>query len=223
MRNINKLFLFLIVIFSSVILYSCNGGSTGIIRVPNSSDLTYYEIKRFIYDNQVYSVQKVKDAYFLETDKDIVKSNIYYYVHEYSKPEGLEENWLINYKLDLNRTIYRYISDEALVQEFYNNIEMSIKEHEVEFNLELDYYESLKAIEKEFSVDMSKEYSSVIAVDAYLPYMILNETTGKYIYFSVPIKSFLGYKNNDNIEFVCDDKIISVDYQTFMTSSNVFK
>ena len=70
---------------------------------------------------------------------------------------------------------------------------------------------------------MNKEFESVFVIDLYLPYKLRNVITNEEYIFNVPIKSFLAYKHNDVICVIFDQENILLDYNTFISSVNVYR
>ena len=68
---------------------------------------------------------------------------------------------------------------------------------------------------------MEIEFTSVIAIDIYLPYQLINQTSNETYIIYVPIKSFLAYKNNDEIKIPLEEDLI-LNYDSFIAFSNVF-
>ena len=223
MIKFKKIILIFLVLFT-VPFISCSPGGPREENPDHISGVPFYEFRRFIYNDEQYEIFKANDALFIDNFDSTYGKIIKYNYHEYQKisDENLQ-TWTINYKQEVEKILADNYDDVDLIKKFYEEIENSILEYSILFKTELDYYESSHGFEKEFIIDMNNDFDSILVIDAYMPYKLLNTTNNEEYIFNVPIKSFLAYKKGDVMNVVFNDNILKFSYEEFISSLNVYK
>lgn len=222
-----KRIILIILLLFTVTFISCSNGNHGndINNSKNDNIISFYQFRRFKFKDTEYEISKPKDALFID---QFNKSNnvIKYYYHEYQRLDDANSNlstWTINYKQEIEKVLANSYDNKDLIYKFYEEIESSILEYSVLFNNNLDYYKNYQEFEKEFIVDMNENFSSVLIIDLYLPYKLVNYSTKEETILNVPIKSFLAYKIDDVIKVIDNDFTVELDYNDFISSSYLYK
>lgn len=175
----------------------------------------------FICGNKTYEVYEVEQIKLLSSDLTDMGSIKYDY-QEIKEPSSQAEtsNWTINYYQNYEYQMEQALLEKEVLEALYENILDSLKAHEKSLDISLEYYEDERIIERELKVDTSKDYSSILIVDLHIPYRILDKMDGQTYIIYIPVKTSLAYRNDNIIEFVFDDKTITVDYDDFISLSN---
>ena len=223
MIKFKKIFL-IFVLFLSLSLISCASGQfnteTGSDHI---SGVPFYEFRKFVFNDEQYSIFKTDNVKFIDHFEDREGKVIKYVYHEYPR---IEENnlqvWTINYKQEVENILSDNYDDIDLIKKFYDEIESSLLEYSILLNVDLEIYKSSDELEKEFNIDMTNYFDSILVIDAYLPYKLHNITKNEEYIFYVPIKSFLAYKNESLIKVILDDEEHELSYQSFISSNNVY-
>lgn len=222
-----KRIIFMLLLLVALPLISCSSGHhPGSDENDNIDGIPFYMFKKFVMDSSLYEIYKPSDVLFIDNFNSDSGKVIKYYYSEYNKIDSSEtnlQNWTINYKQEVEKVFYDNYEKKELIERFYEEIKDSILEYSILFNTTLDYYNNTSEFEKEFIVDMNKEFESVFVIDLYLPYKLRNVITNEEYIFNVPIKSFLAYKHNDVICVIFDQENILLDYNTFISSVNVYR
>ena len=235
--NIRKIFIGLIIICIFVMTGCAAGGSfpngeddpSNSPSRPNDFDELegaiqgdFQQVMKYTYNDSIYIIQELKDITpFNElTDKNL--GDYIYVIKEYEMAEdSTVSNWSINYRQDVSKMICSNDLGVEFINDFYQKIESSLKTFEIKIGLEIDYYENLFEIEKELPVNMEIMFKSIFSIDIYLPYQLINQTSNETFMMYVPIKSFLAYKNFDEIKIPLEEDLV-FNYDSFIAFSNVF-
>ena len=227
----NCLTIFVLILFVSLFAgCGANGGDmdSGSSNSPsNKPDINdeMVETLSITYNNEQYLIYKIQDASFINSlgDKDL--SGIIYYLNEISMGADalLYENWSINYKLNDNNIDPSKKYTKDFIEKVYDELRPTLEDYELEFDTNFEFYDSLYNIEKEFKVQTNKNFTYIVTVDAYLPFIVKNVSTNVSNYIYVPIKSLLGYRVNDNLEIMCDNLNLEIEYNTFLALNGVRK
>lgn len=218
-----------IVSFIMIILFVCfmNSCGAGENRAPNgdaNGPTQYTSYKEITYEDVKYQISNIQNIDFIDQFGSNYREGLIYYVTEYEfVNEDNITNWSINYKYDNSRINKSNRLDQDFISYIYTILETSILSYGIMFDVELEYYENLYDISKEFNVSMEYEYSKVVVIDIYLPYQITNYNTNQIDYVNVPIMSILGYYQEDNLMILCNDSSFTINYTSFLNSYNVFK
>lgn len=177
------------------------------------------------YNNEQYQIYKMPNVTFINSLGDVELSGIIYYYNELNIGlDALEyENWAINYKLNDNNIDPSKTYNKDFIEQVYDGLRPTIEEYQYEFDCELDFYDSLYNIEKEFKVQTNKNFGSIITLDAYLPFIVKNVNTKVSNYIYVPIKSLLGYRLGNNTELICDNLSLEIEYYELISINGVRK
>ena len=177
------------------------------------------------YNNEQYQIYKMPNVTFINSLGDVELSGVIYYYNELNIGlDALEyENWSINYKLNDNNIDPSKTYNKDFIEQVYDGLRPTIEEYQYEFDCELDFYDSLYNIEKEFKVQTNKNFGSIITLDAYLPFIVKNVNTKVSNYIYVPIKSLLGYRLGNNTELICDNLSLEIEYYELISINGVRK
>ncbi len=216
-----------VIILLFFVMTSCSASNKDNGPKPSEDYIVMDFYKTIEIDTVQYTVYKPLHINFF---KDLDRSALRYYYNEYPKIDNSDSNlttWTLNYNQQVkdlfNNSLSSYTYSEfnkALYHEFYKHIEDSIKEYDINLGVTLDYYKNESELQKEFTVDMTREFSSVLIIDLYIPYHFTSEYHKDY-YLHIPVKSFLAYKNDNTLTIIYDDKEKVIYYDTFISSQNV--
>ncbi len=224
MEKFKRIFLSSIIILLLIIVSSCAAGAPGGNKdeAQGPSDgIPYYQYKTFVYNEETYLIYRPETVDFIDGGINKYTPTLKYYYTEYQKVDA--SLWTINYYQDIKRFMSLDSTDKGLIECFYTNIKNSLLEYDALLNFDLEIYESIDDAEKEFVVDMQNTFTSVLVIDVYIPYQLVNQKTHQTYDFNVPVKSFLAYRNNDKLKVVCDDLIFEINYSEFISLSNTIK
>lgn len=223
MDKFKKIFISSIYLILVIILVACSAapGAGKDENAGPADGIPYYQYKTFTYNDEQYLIYRPERIVFIDQGINNYTPTLKYYYTEYEKIDA--SIWTINYYQDIKRFISLDSTDQGLIECFYTNIKNSIIEYDNELNIDLEMYESNTNFEKEFVVDMQNTFSTVLVIDAYIPYQLRNQTTNQTYNFNVPVKSFLAYRNNDKLKVICDDLSFEISYSEFISLSNTVK
>ena len=201
-----------------------NGSSQSPSNKPDVNDEMVVTLN-ITYNNEQYQIYKMPNVTFINSLGDVELSGIIYYYNELNIGlDALEyENWAINYKLNDNNIDPSKTYNKDFIEQVYDGLRPTIEEYQYEFDCELDFYDSLYNIEKEFKVQTNKNFGSIITLDAYLPFIVKNVNTKVSNYIYVPIKSLLGYRLGNNTELICDNLSLEIEYYELISINGVRK
>ena len=220
MDKFKKIFLSFIFLLLVVALIGCASNPGFKDDAPSSPDgIPFYQYKTFEYNGDLYEIYRLETIDFIDSSINNSISTLKYYYTEYEKLET--SSWTINYFQDLKRFISLESTDRELIECFYTNIKDTINEYDKLLEIDLEIYTDETNFEKEFIVDFQQSFSSVLVIDVYLPYRLINKTTNETYNFNVPVKSFLAYRNNDSLRILCDNINFEIKYSDFISLSNV--
>ena len=219
--KINHLVFLVISFISMFFLNSCSAsGESAIPGGPDTGVIThsYMPFKTITFNDNQYELRKNNLSVFLDQYGNDKVQGLIYYINNYEvgTDDANLSNWSINYKLNTNYLDPNNKFDDEFIKYVYSQLETTIMEFQILFDVELDYYPEILNIEKEFKVEMNKGFDSIIVIDAYLPIQIYNLITTEVNYIYVPVKSLLAYNSDNNLEVIIDNQIIKCDYYRFM-------
>ena len=222
MKRFKKIFLSTLILFLLIILASCAAGGAG---KPNDGaapeGVPYYQYKTFEYNSETYLIYRPEIVDFIDQGINSYTPTLKYYYTEYQKIDA--SIWMINYYQNIKRFMSLDSTDNGLIEFFYTNIKNSLAEYDQLLNFDIEMYETVDDLEKEFIVDMQNTFQSILVIDVYIPYQLKNEQTRQTYNFNVPVKSFLAYRNNDELKMVCEDLVFTVSYSEFISLSSTIK
>ena len=213
-----KKILLLLILITCVFVTSCNAkGNKN--DVPNSDGIPFEYYSTFESENEIYKLYIIKDP-LLYTNEFINEMFLLNYEYKTFKKENTN-NWILNYHKE-----YHYIVDNNLNQEFLKSFNVAILEtiaiYEESLGITLDLYEDGFIFNSEYKIEQSKEFSELYVVDLFIPYRVINNTTNQTYLINVPMKTFLGYRNNNQVElYYSDNKIETIDYNIFISLTNI--
>lgn len=215
-----RILIFSVLILSLCLLHGCgkkdNAHSDGI---NDGVPFNYYT--SFEYENNQYDLYKVVDPMIIT---DQLYGNIYkleYYYNVFKKTNTSSE-WIINYYQQYDYLISNNNLNENIIDIFYNNITNTLNEYETSLNIELEYFKDSTLLQKEFKINLNKEFNEVFVIDLYIPFKLINKTLNQTYTISVPVKTFLAYRNNDLITIVYNNELFyTLNYSEFISLSNV--
>lgn len=215
-----RILIFSVLILSLSLLHGCgkkdNAHSDGI---NDGVPFNYYT--SFEYENNQYDLYKVVDPMIIT---DQLYGNIYkleYYYNVFKKTNTSSE-WIINYYQQYDYLISNNNLNENIIDIFYNNITNTLNEYETSLNIELEYFKDSTLLQKEFKINLNKEFNEVFVIDLYIPFKLINKTLNQTYTISVPVKTFLAYRNNDLITIVYNNELFyTLNYNEFISLSNV--
>lgn len=185
-------------------------------------DLSFNQVMKYTYNDSVYIIKELKDITPIDELSNNNLSNYIFVIKEYDKIKDENvSNWTVNYKIDVSKYLTNIQLEEEFIYNFYSKIESSLNANKIRTSIDIEFYDNIFEIEKELPVDMKKDFTSVFSIDVYLPYQVINQNTSDVFYINVPIKSFLAYKNNDEITISLEEDLI-LSYEIFIAASNVF-
>lgn len=215
-----RILIFSVLILSLSLLHGCkkkdNAHSDGI---NDGVPFNYYT--SFEYENNQYDLYKVVDPMIIT---DQLYGNIYkleYYYNVFKKTNTSSE-WIINYYQQYDYLISNNNLNENIIDIFYNNITNTLNEYETSLNIELEYFKDSTLLQKEFKINLNKEFNEVFVIDLYIPFKLINKNLNQTYTISVPVKTFLAYRNNDLITIVYNNELFyTLNYNEFISLSNV--
>lgn len=211
MKKISYAFLFLLIL----VLTSCGSYDND----TNTDGIPFVYYDSFVFEDITYEVYEVENIYLFNNenlDNQIIK---YEYEELERNPLSTDE-WIINYLQDYDYHMNQIKVEKDVVNKMYENIYNSIIKFEENLKIDLEYYPSDRLIEREFLVDETKEYTSILLIDLLIPYRLVNTKTDQTNIIYIPVKTSLAYRNNDVLEIVFDNLIINVNYSDFISLSN---
>ena len=108
------------------------------------------------------------------------------------------------------------------LNEFYSQILGILDKYEYSLGTNLTLHENGLVLNYEYIVDLNKEFSELFIIDLYIPFRIFNTNKNQTYFINVPVKTFLGYRNNNQIELVYEDNnAIVLNYELFISLSNI--
>lgn len=232
MKKIKHINIVFILVLAFFLLTCCSASSKGDYENNNPSidennkDVSYQLYKNFSYGDEIYQIYKIENA--ITFDELIVSknNNLKYVVYEYDNVYDdtlAPSSWIINYQQEISQIINNNSYSNDLLNEINHQIKMSIYEYELVLDMKLDFYDDLFSIEKELKVESSYQADTILAIDLYIPYQIKISSTNETFTIYIPVKSFLGYKNNNTVICVYDDKTKEISYDDFININNVYK
>ena len=220
MQKITK-YISLIILFIAFFITGCASTSPN-DKGENAIDgVAYYQYKQFEFEEILYSIYSLEKVNFIDEAIEYEYSALKYFYTEYNKLNVNE--WTLNYYQDTLRKFNDPNTPKELFKTFYLNIQDSLNEYQKELGLIFDKYENEADFEKEFIVDMSKDFQSILIIDLYLPYQLKNENSKQIYYLNVPVKSCIAYRNGDYLSFEYDNKNITILYEAFISLNDVYK
>ena len=132
------------------------------------------------------------------------------------------KTWIINYNKE-----YNYISNiqninQEFLNEFYSQILGILDKYEYSLGTNLTPHENGLVLNYEYIIDLNKEFSELFIIDLYIPFRIFNTNKNQTYFINVPVKTFLGYRNNNQIELVYEDNnAIVLNYELFISLPNI--
>lgn len=214
-----KKILLLLIIVSCTFITSC-GKKEGSNDFMNPDGIPFEYYLSFESSNETYDLYIIKNPLLFDGD---ILNEMYLVNYSYDIFEKEESsNWIINYYKDY----HYYVNDNSINQEFlndfYNQVQDTIDQYEESLGISLELYEDGHSLNNEFIIDLKKEFSELYLIDLYIPYRIINKTTYQTYLINIPVKTFLGYRNNNQIELIYDNnKTVVLDYELFISSKNV--
>lgn len=213
-----KKILLLLIIVSCTFITSCKKEGSNDSMNPDGIPFEYY--LSFESSNETYDLYIIKNPLLFDGD---ILNEMYLVNYSYDIFEKEESsNWIINYY----KNYHYYVNDISINQEFlndfYNQVQDTIDQYEESLGISLELYEDGHSLNNEFIIDLKKEFSELYLIDLYIPYRIINKTTYQTYLINIPVKTFLGYRNNNQIELIYDNnKTVVLDYELFISSKNV--
>lgn len=236
MKKIKHLTILFIFILAFFLLTCCSASpkDDNMTNAPSSDDnnidATYQLYKNFSYNNEIYQIYKIENAMTFDELIALGYTNLKYVIYEYDNifdevdaNMPVPSSWIINYQQDISQIINNNAYSTELLNEINHQIKMSISEYEIILGMNLDYYDDLFDIQKELRVESSYQADTILAIDLYIPYQIKITSTNEVFTIYLPVKSFLGYKNNNTVICVYDDKTKELSYADFINANNVYK
>lgn len=199
----------------SFVLYGCGA------HTPNDiiSGGAFAHYKDLYVNNELYSIFVIENVSYLEFDELNPSQMIIKY--DYREYEiGDVNSWKINY-LDTYSYYADFEADEEVLKQFYDSIESVLSEYESFLDFEFETYYNNTELEKEYTFTNIKEYKSVLLIDAYIPFRVINNRQTFTIF--VPVKTFQAYRDfNDNLIISYnEERDIKIGYKLFVSSNAV--
>lgn len=214
-----KKILLLLIFVSCIFITSC-GKKEGSNDSLNSDGIPFEYYTSFKSGNETYDLYIINNPLLFDVE---ILNEMFLVSYKYNKfQKENSSNWIINYY----KEYHYYVNDNSISQEFlndfYNQILDTIDLYEESLEISLDLYEDGHILNNEYIIDLQKEFSELFLIDLYIPYRIINKTTYQTYLINIPVKTFLGYRNNNQIELVYDDaKTVVLYYDLFISSTNV--
>lgn len=199
-----------------MLLYGCS--PNGDIHNPSSgSAFIYYD--NIKVDNESYRIFVINDVDYLQFDElNPSRMATKYQYREYKVDEI--NNWKINYLDQYQYIIDDELSDEVLNQ-FYDKIKDLLVDYEDLLNLEFETYYNNTSLEKEYTFENIELYQSILLIDVYLPFRIVDDNQTYTVF--VPVKTFQAYRDLSNNLCISynEEREININYSLFMSSGAV--
>ena len=214
-----KKILLLLIFVSCIFITSC-GKKEGSNDSLNFDGIPFEYYTSFKSSNETYDLYIINNPLLFDVE---ILNEMFLVSYKYNKfQKENSSNWIINYY----KEYHYYVNDNSISQEFlndfYNQILDTIDLYEKSLEISLDLYEDGHILNNEYIIDLQKEFSELFLIDLYIPYRIINKTTYQTYLINIPVKTFLGYRNNNQIELVYDDaKTVVLYYDLFISSTNV--
>lgn len=210
--------LFLIITIS--ILSGCGaGGSFANGPQGEIHGIPYEYNKTFNALGEDYSLLIINDFEYISLDYSS-SSVIHYMFKEYRKPDA--SYWTINYYENNQYIIDPNTLKKEVLNEFYKNINDVLIIYENHLGLKFDAIQDEKVIEKELSTNNLNGCESILVIDILIPFKIINKSNNVSYLIYVPVKTVLGYKYNDELQIVYNDKNIqTINYHHFIISKKI--
>ena len=214
-----KKILLLLILILCIFITSCAK------REPNHSDSTVDGIP-FEYYNSFHFNEELYDLYIVDNpillNNDILDEML---LVSYRFDKFQKENtktWIINYNKEYNYISNIQNKNQEFLNEFYSQILGILGKYEYSLGINLSVYENGLVLNKEYIIDLSKEFNELFIIDLYIPFRIFNANKNQTYFINVPVKTFLGYRNNNQIELVYEDNnAIVLNYELFISLSNI--
>ena len=214
-----KKILLLLIFVSCIFITSC-GKKEGSNDSLNPDGIPFEYYTSFKSSNETYDLYIINNPLLFDVE---ILNEMFLVSYKYNKfQKENSSNWIINYY----KEYHYYVNDNSISQEFlnnfYNQILDTIDLYEESLEISLDLYEDGHILNNEYIIDLQKEFSELLLIDLYIPYRIINKTTYQTYLINIPVKTFLGYRNNNQIELVYNDaKSVVLYYDLFISSTNV--
>lgn len=223
--KINYIYKIIILIISIILFTGCNApvGSNDLSEMLNGMPYSFY--KTYQLQNNEYTI------YALDKESiDILNGTIVYVYEQYNSSQFKENinTWTINYVTTNQYYIYnRYntLSDDV-INNFNIQIEDILKQYEQKLLIDFELYNNNQEIEKEFTINNLGLYDNIYIIDMYIPFIIEDVKYNEVYTILIPVNSFVGYEQNDNMQFIYNKdniknlKTNDLQYQKFYISKS---
>ncbi len=214
-----KKILLLLILILCIFITSCAK------REPNHSDSTvdgipfeYYN--SFDFNEESYDLYIVDNPILLNNDILDEMLLVSYRYDKFQKENT--KTWIINYNKEYNYISNIQNKNQEFLNEFYSQILGILDKYEYSLGTNLTPHENGLVLNYEYIVDLNKEFSELFIIDLYIPFRIFNANKNQTYFINVPVKTFLGYRNNNQIELVYEDNnAIVLNYELFISLSNI--
>lgn len=214
-----KKILLLLILILCIFITSCGK------REPNHSDSTvdgipfeYYN--SFDFNKESYDLYIVDNPILLNNDILDEMLLVSYRFDKFQKENT--KTWIINYNKEYNYISNIQNKNQEFLNEFYSQILGILDKYEYSLGTNLTLHENGLVLNYEYIVDLNKEFSELFIIDLYIPFRIFNTNKNQTYFINVPVKTFLGYRNNNQIELVYEDNnAIVLNYELFISLSNI--
>ena len=221
-KYIKKCFILVFLIIMIPLLTSCAAGPGGGNQGPSASDgvpFVYYS--SFNYNESSYDIFIIKDYEHISLKADY-NCAMHFSYKEYQKQEV--SCWTINYLENNQYCVIPNYLESDVINSFYENVKNIIKDYENYLNITFDIYQDETIVEKELTATNLENYEKILVIDLLIPFRLVDKYNRQTYNIYIPVKTFLGYKNNDVLKLVYDENhIIETDYYYFIYSENIIK
>ena len=143
--------------------------------------------------------------------------SIKYDYQEIDKNTSLDTSeWIINYYQDYDYQISKMDLSKEVLNTLYEKVAPSLDNISKKLGITLEYYPDDRIIEREYIVNQSKDFDSVLIVDLSIPYRLVDCSNHQTYIIYIPVKTTLAYRKNADLELILDDKNISLSYEAFI-------
>lgn len=213
----NKKIITIIVLLLLVnFLFGC--ASNGYDQYVDGIPFVYYS--SFTASDVKYEVYEVEQVALISNDNMNTMKSIKYDYQEIDKNTSLDTSeWIINYYQDYDYQISKMDLSKEVLNTLYEKVAPSLDNISKKLGITLEYYPDDRIIEREYIVNQSKDFDSVLIVDLSIPYRLVDCSNHQTYIIYIPVKTTLAYRKNADLELILDDKNISLSYEAFISLS----
>lgn len=213
-----KKILLLLILILCIFITSCKKETCHSDNTVDGIPFEYYN--SFDFNEESYDLYIVDNPILLNNDILDEMLLVSYRYDKFQKENT--KTWIINYNKEYNYISNIQNKNPEFLNEFYSQILGILDKYEYSLGTNLTPHENGLVLNYEYIVDLNKEFSELFIIDLYIPFRIFNANKNQTYFINVPVKTFLGYRNNNQIELVYEDNnAIVLNYELFISLSNI--